>query len=90
MSEPVSVHVKVSNGQIIRRHFDHVRKRWPAIVANNPNISDTNPVADGNGSSTAMEQVPEDIPKDHSDQPAATTSQSTNIGPSLNCPGKMG
>ena len=45
MSGPLSIHVKVSNGQIIRQHFDHMHKRWPAIVANNPNISDTNPVA---------------------------------------------
>ena len=65
--------------QIIRQHFDHVRKCWPAIVENNPNISDSSPVVDGNGRSTAMEQVTKDIPNDHSDQPAVTTSLSTNI-----------
>ena len=84
------VHVKLSNGQIIRRHFDHGYKRWPVIGANNANISDINPVADGNEPSTAMEKVPEDIPNDHSDQPAATTSQSTNIGPTPPEPEPLG
>ena len=59
-SGPVSVHVKMSSGQIIWRHLDHVHKHWPTLVANNPNISDSNPVADGYEPSTAMEKVLED------------------------------
>ena len=89
-SEPVSVHVKVSNGQIIRRHFGQMHKLWPAIVANNPNVSDTNPVANGNGPSTAVGQVPEDITKNHSDQPSVTSSISRNIGRTPSEPEPLG
>ena len=54
-SGSVSVHLRVSNGQMVQRHVDHVCKCWPAIEASLSSIY-THPVECIGSSSTASYQ----------------------------------